>query len=150
AAQQPWCNRRSSSSRHSSRVRASSAFSSSSHTTPSLRHIAAPSPFRPLYPTAAAKSRNRAPRLGGLPRQGPLQYLPAPCPWRSAVRSFSPLLLLALLPSLAHAQESVAPSDKYADALKPLDAFIERQVEQHRLPALSIALVDGDRVVWAK
>lgn len=36
------------------------------------------------------------------------------------------------------------------DALKPLDAFIARQVEEHRLPAVSVAVVDRDRVLWAK
>jgi CubicO group peptidase (beta-lactamase class C family)/D-alanyl-D-alanine dipeptidase len=65
------------------------------------------------------------------------------------VRYALPLLTIGLLPALLHAQD-VAPAEKYADAVKPFDAFIARQVEQHGLPALSIALVDGDRVVWAK
>jgi serine beta-lactamase-like protein LACTB len=54
------------------------------------------------------------------------------------------VLLLAVLPCPSRAD---SPVPKH---LAPLDAFIARQVERHRLPALSIALVDGDRVVWSK
>src|SRR5215204_907068 len=60
------------------------------------------------------------------------------------------LLLLALLPAVAPAQDNVAAARSHADAVKLLDAFIARQVEQHKLPALSIALVESDHVVWAK
>ncbi|MGL4554692.1 MAG: serine hydrolase [Gemmataceae bacterium] len=48
-----------------------------------------------------------------------------------------PLLLLCLLPCAD-------------DPMKPLDAFIARQVEAHRLPALSVAVVDRGRVLWER
>jgi CubicO group peptidase (beta-lactamase class C family)/D-alanyl-D-alanine dipeptidase len=65
------------------------------------------------------------------------------------VRAALSFAVLVLLPAVAAAQQSVIvkPYDKHFTAL---DAFIARQVEQHRLPALSIAVVDGDQVVWAK
>jgi serine beta-lactamase-like protein LACTB len=62
-----------------------------------------------------------------------------------------PTLVLALLcttPSLA--QQGVPPATPYADAVKALDAYIARQVEQHKLPALSVALVDDQKVFWAR
>ena len=61
-----------------------------------------------------------------------------------------PLLTVCLLPALCCAPQDVAPAEKYADAVKPFDAFVAGQVEQHGLPALSIALVDATSVVWAK
>src|SRR5262245_8741609 len=61
-----------------------------------------------------------------------------------------PLVIVLLTPSLLFAQASVPPTPPYADAVKALDAFVAREVEQKRLPALSIALVDDQRVVWAK
>lgn len=60
------------------------------------------------------------------------------------------LVILLCLPSLLLAQATVSPTAPYADAAKKLDAFIAAEVEQKRLPALSIALVDDQRVVWAK
>jgi serine beta-lactamase-like protein LACTB len=60
------------------------------------------------------------------------------------------LLIVLFTPSLLPAQVSVPPALLYADAVKALEAFIAREVEQKRLPALSIALVDDQRVVWAR
>jgi CubicO group peptidase (beta-lactamase class C family)/D-alanyl-D-alanine dipeptidase len=48
------------------------------------------------------------------------------------------------------AQASVGPAKGYEGAVKILDAFIQKQVADKRLPGLSIALVDDQRVVWAK
>jgi serine beta-lactamase-like protein LACTB len=56
------------------------------------------------------------------------------------------LPLVCLITATLHAQPASPPNK----ALAGLDGFIARRVEQHRLPALSIALVDGDRVVWSK
>jgi serine beta-lactamase-like protein LACTB len=58
------------------------------------------------------------------------------------------LVLLCASPCLG--QSSVPPTAPYVDAVKALDTFIGRQVEQHRLPALSVALVDDQKIVWAR
>jgi serine beta-lactamase-like protein LACTB len=58
------------------------------------------------------------------------------------------VLLAALGPPLPRAWSQATPVEHKSFAA--LDAFITRSVEQYRLPALSIALVDGDRVLWSK
>src|SRR5262249_9762046 len=58
------------------------------------------------------------------------------------------LSLSCVWPALA--QERVPPARPYTAAVKALDAFIARQVEQRKLPALSVALVDDQKVVWAR
>jgi serine beta-lactamase-like protein LACTB len=52
-------------------------------------------------------------------------------------------------PLLLHAQPETPPP-AYADAVKRLDAFIARQVEDKQLPALSIALVLDQKILWAR
>jgi serine beta-lactamase-like protein LACTB len=59
-------------------------------------------------------------------------------------------LLLVLISATADAQPKTAPAPKYAEAVKALEAFITREVVDKRLPALSIALVDDQKVVWAR
>jgi CubicO group peptidase (beta-lactamase class C family)/D-alanyl-D-alanine dipeptidase len=44
----------------------------------------------------------------------------------------------------------VAPAKPYEEVARRLDAFVAREVETKGLPALSIALVDDQRIVWAK
>jgi CubicO group peptidase (beta-lactamase class C family)/D-alanyl-D-alanine dipeptidase len=44
----------------------------------------------------------------------------------------------------------VEPSPKYESAVQTLIPFIEQQVAEKRLPALSIALVDDQEIVWAR
>ena len=54
--------------------------------------------------------------------------------------------------SLAFAQPSVAtvpPTPQYADAAAAIKKLIEHELQDKKLPALSIALVDDQRVVWA-
>ena len=58
------------------------------------------------------------------------------------------ILLLSALP--AFGQQSVPAAKPYADAVRALEAFIAAEVEAKQLPAFSIALVDDQRVVWAK
>ncbi|HEX4588456.1 MAG TPA: serine hydrolase [Gemmataceae bacterium] len=47
------------------------------------------------------------------------------------------------------AQERIDPPPKYAAAIKALEPFIAAEVRDKQLPALSIALVDDQQIVWA-
>jgi len=55
------------------------------------------------------------------------------------------LLLVIALPALVQAQ-----AEPYRDAIVKLDKLVADEVADKKLPALSIALVDDQRVVWAK
>ena len=52
--------------------------------------------------------------------------------------------------SAVRAQATVAPEPKYAAAAQELERFINEQLKLHRIPAISIALVDDQRIVWAR
>ncbi len=60
------------------------------------------------------------------------------------------LLLLLVLPNAVRAQPKTDPPKAYEPAVKALDQFIAREVDDKRLPALSIALVDDQKVIWAR
>jgi serine beta-lactamase-like protein LACTB len=60
------------------------------------------------------------------------------------------VLLLFVLPAAARAQPKTDPPADYQPAVKALDEFITREVDDKRLPALSIILVDDQKVVWAR
>jgi CubicO group peptidase (beta-lactamase class C family)/D-alanyl-D-alanine dipeptidase len=61
------------------------------------------------------------------------------------------LVALALAaPETLFAQAKVGPAGGYAGVATALDAFIREQVEDKRLPALSIALIDDQKIVWAE
>jgi CubicO group peptidase (beta-lactamase class C family)/D-alanyl-D-alanine dipeptidase len=64
-------------------------------------------------------------------------------------RLASILLLGVFLPGQISAQERIEPLAKYAPAVKALEAFVAREVQEKQLPALSIALVDDQQTVWA-
>ncbi len=57
---------------------------------------------------------------------------------------------LMLAGALAARAADTPPAKAYEDAVKRLDAFIQHEVETKNLPALSIALVDDQKVVWAR
>lgn len=57
---------------------------------------------------------------------------------------------LMLSPSARGADVSPAPATDYTAAIERLEAAIRYEVEQKRLPAFSMALIDFDRVVWAE
>jgi serine beta-lactamase-like protein LACTB len=59
------------------------------------------------------------------------------------------LTFLIYLPIYSHAAD-VEPAAKYESAVRALIPFIQNQVIDKRLPALSIALVDDREIVWAK
>lgn len=75
-------------------------------------------------------------------------------------RSGTPLLTAALLllgpaacsdtPAGMGTGPDVAPATGYAEVAAALETMIEREREQKELRAVSIALVDGDEVVWAR
>lgn len=61
------------------------------------------------------------------------------------------MMLLALAISPVSAQEVIGPQPPMtAEATAALEAFIDREIEQKGIPALSIALVDGEEIVWAR
>jgi serine beta-lactamase-like protein LACTB len=55
-----------------------------------------------------------------------------------------------LSPERLGAEPLVEPPPKYAELVRALEPFIAHQVADKGLPALSIALVDDQTVVWAK
>ena len=59
-------------------------------------------------------------------------------------------ILAGLLPRAAGAQATVEPDPRYQDVAHALTAVIEQQRAEHGIPAVSVALVDGSRVVWAR
>src|SRR6476660_4414647 len=48
------------------------------------------------------------------------------------------------------APDSVGPAARYAAAARTLERFIRHEMTDKTLPALSIALVDGQNIVWAR
>ena len=46
--------------------------------------------------------------------------------------------------------DSVRPTARYAEAARVLERFINHEMADKTLPALSIALVDGQTIVWAR
>jgi CubicO group peptidase (beta-lactamase class C family)/D-alanyl-D-alanine dipeptidase len=59
-------------------------------------------------------------------------------------------ILAALLPGAAAAQATVEADPRYQEVARALTTLIEQQRAEHRIPAVSVALVDGSRVVWAR
>src|SRR5687767_13657283 len=59
------------------------------------------------------------------------------------------LVALALLASPVFAQPSVPPAELYKAAVAELEKLIAHEVDDKKLPALSIALVDDQKIVWA-
>lgn len=59
-------------------------------------------------------------------------------------RPFALLVVLSALPAFAQ-----APPDTYAPVTKALRELVAREAEQKNIPAIAIALVDDQKVVWA-
>jgi CubicO group peptidase (beta-lactamase class C family)/D-alanyl-D-alanine dipeptidase len=57
---------------------------------------------------------------------------------------------LCTVPRRADAQDSVAVAERYAVVAQRLTSLIEHERAQKGIPAISVALVDGQRVVWAR
>lgn len=60
------------------------------------------------------------------------------------------LISLFTLSEYARPQAAVAPPKRYAAAVERLDRFITHKLADKDLPALSIALVDDQTIVWSK
>jgi CubicO group peptidase (beta-lactamase class C family)/D-alanyl-D-alanine dipeptidase len=58
--------------------------------------------------------------------------------------------LAGLLPRAALGQATVDPDPRYQGVAQALTTLIEQQRAEHKIPAVSVALVDGSRVVWAR
>ncbi len=74
-------------------------------------------------------------------------------PSRVRFRRLRPLAMSACLaaPSLcAQGREVIGPLPRYAAVTQALSVFIEREIRDKGIPALSIALVDRHRVVWSR
>ena len=71
-------------------------------------------------------------------------------PIQHTTRRVVPALVASLaLASGAAAQDSVAAQARYAPVARALSALIEHERAQKSIPAISIALVDGGRIIWA-
>ncbi len=69
-------------------------------------------------------------------------------------RHFSWVFLFCLFActcsSTASAQPAVLPSDPYLEVAHRLEPWIATEIAQKGIPALSIALVDDQKIVWAR
>jgi D-alanyl-D-alanine dipeptidase/CubicO group peptidase (beta-lactamase class C family) len=70
----------------------------------------------------------------------------------AAARAAQVLVIALCTVSTACAQgpEVVGPDARYIAVSRALTAFIDAEMREKGIPALSIALVDGDRVVWSR
>jgi CubicO group peptidase (beta-lactamase class C family)/D-alanyl-D-alanine dipeptidase len=60
------------------------------------------------------------------------------------------LALCLLCLGQAQAQPLIEPAKPYAELAKALSTFLEQEIEQKKIPAISIALVDDQTIVWAR
>src|SRR4051812_6440698 len=60
------------------------------------------------------------------------------------------VVLLVCNGAFGEVAENIAPRKDYAEVVALLRPFIEQQVSQKQLPAFSIAIVDGQSIVWAE
>ncbi len=59
-------------------------------------------------------------------------------------------LLLAASSVSGADQANISPREDYVQVVSMLKPFIEQQIAEKHLPALSIAIVDGQQIVWAE
>ncbi|HYT90422.1 MAG TPA: serine hydrolase [Gemmataceae bacterium] len=60
------------------------------------------------------------------------------------------LAVLLVLPAPSSSQPRIEPPPKYTAAVATLEKWLAREVEAKHLPALSIALVEDQTIVWAR
>src|SRR5579864_6537421 len=63
---------------------------------------------------------------------------------------FAALLLSTVISLLWAAPAEVAPRQDYAAVARELTPFIEHELADKQLPAISVALVDDQQIVWAQ
>ncbi len=69
----------------------------------------------------------------------------------SLVRVFAAIMLLGgSVTTLAADRSRIPPREDYAQAAATLERFIAHELQDKHLPALSVALVDGSEIVWAR
>src|SRR5262245_34994906 len=96
-----------------------------------------------LARTARRRHRRRSERLSEF-RTDAMRHL-------CIVRRSIACIAFAAPPVGAQARpDSVGPTARYAAAARSLERFIDHEMADKMLPALSIALVDGQNVVWAR
>lgn len=67
-----------------------------------------------------------------------------------AVLWLASLLLLGICDGFGDDQLNIEPRKDYAEIVAVLKPFIEQQIAEKQLPALSIAIVDDQKIVWAQ
>src|SRR5947209_14703149 len=60
------------------------------------------------------------------------------------------LFITLTFAGVAVAQPQVAPPEKYAAAVAHVEKLVQQEIADKRLPAISIAIVDDQTIVWAK
>jgi CubicO group peptidase (beta-lactamase class C family)/D-alanyl-D-alanine dipeptidase len=60
------------------------------------------------------------------------------------------LACLALLPRTGATQDAVDPEGRYGEVARALAPVIDQARAERNIPAISLALVDGTRIVWAR
>ena len=60
------------------------------------------------------------------------------------------VMLAAGMTTRASAQAVIGPVDRYVAVSQALTAFIEQEIRDKSIPALSIALVDDQQIVWSR
>jgi CubicO group peptidase (beta-lactamase class C family) len=80
-------------------------------------------------------------RVSGLLSKNPLPLL----------KTFVATVLLAASVAASAADRTTIPPRKdYASAAAALERFIEHELQDKQLPAISVSLVDGNEIVWAR
>ncbi len=70
-------------------------------------------------------------------------------PQRVLVQAIAATLLL-VAGARADVRANIAPRSDYAKIAAGLESIIQQQMQEKQLPAFSIALVDGNQIVWAQ
>lgn len=66
------------------------------------------------------------------------------------MRTATIVLAALLATNFVHADPLVPPAPEYAPAVERIERVVKYELESKRLPAVSVALVDDQTVVWAK
>ncbi|MGO9922160.1 MAG: serine hydrolase, partial [Isosphaeraceae bacterium] len=70
--------------------------------------------------------------------------------WRRGFAVCAAVVFFAAFPSTSHAEPVIPAREPYAEAASRLERWIAAEMASKGLPALSIALVDDQQIVWAR